>query len=417
MSLMHYIFRTLIIVLPATCLAGATVSYGNGLQGQAFFYTTLFTSLMGLAVGILSACLNHKRFLAPMNPINNYLHDLAKGSMGSRLKEEELGQLKSIAVSINHTVDSWAHVLTVIQKASKSINEYSNHLSHGVRQTTGAAEQISGTMEEAAKGAEHQVYSVSEAAGLIQQVTESLQHVDQSAQRVSSSIHDTLDKANMGTQSIGSAEQQMNAIFTNVSELSNTVKGLGVRSSEIGNIVEVIKGIAEQTNLLALNAAIEAARAGEHGKGFAVVASEVRKLAEQSGEATQQISDIIFHIQNETAQVVQTMDLVNAEVSEGIGVMNDAGSSFKQIQNSIQSVTEHISQVSGAVHGVSAGNEQAVSSMDTISAIAAETAKSSQQVLAATQEQLASIEEMSAYTASLDELAKEMEELTHTFTM
>ncbi|WP_429874666.1 methyl-accepting chemotaxis protein [Fictibacillus sp. NRS-1165] len=127
---------------------------------------------------------------------------------------------------------------------------------------------------------------------------------------------------------------------------------------EIGHIVEVIEGISEQTNPLALNTAIEAARAGEHGKGFAVVASEVRKLAEQSGEATRQISDIIFHIQNETVQVVQKMELVNAEVREGIGVMNEAGASFKQIQHSIQSVTEHIRRVSDAMHGVSAGTEQ-----------------------------------------------------------
>ncbi|RFU67157.1 methyl-accepting chemotaxis protein [Bacillus sp. V59.32b] len=415
MSLLKYIIRTSVVVIPATALIGLFINLFNDIQGWHFWVNILSTTIMGAVVGVLSSVLNHKRFIKPIESINEYLETIADGNMQKRLSDENLGELKSVATSVNRAVEAWSHVLRNVQKASNEINEYSAQLSQGAEQTTKATDHISNTIEEMAQGAESQVQGVGQASDVIYQMSAGLSQVATSAVTVTDSINESLEKANTGTNSIQLAGRQMNSIHTNVNELSRVVKGLGERSDEIGKIVDVITQIAAQTNLLALNAAIEAARAGEQGKGFAVVANEVRTLAEQSGNATQQIGEIITQIQNDTQQVVETMESVNSGVTEGIGVMSGAGDSFTQIQLSINSVSSQIEQVSAAIQEMAAGTKLAVGSMDNISNVAAESASATQSVLAATEQQVASMEEMSAFSKSLAKLAGEMKSTIHTF--
>jgi methyl-accepting chemotaxis protein len=402
-------------VIPSTAFMGVLVCLLNGIEGVNFWLNIAMVTFMGFLVGIASSMINHKRFIRPIVHINNFLEKLANGDMTNRLRDNNLGQLKSVASSLNHAIDAWSNVLQNVQKASKEINEYSGHLSQSADQTTKATDQISNTIEEMAEGAESQVIGLNQSSDVIYQMSTSLSQVAVSADNVTKSITESLDKANIGTRSIQHAGNQMQSIQTNVNELARVVKGLGERSNEIGNISEVITGIAAQTNLLALNAAIEAARAGEQGKGFAVVANEVRKLAEQSSNATLKISDIIAQIQNETNQVVETMSAVNHEVTEGIDVMEEAGDSFVQIQQSVNSVSGQIEQVSAAIQEMSAGTKMAVASMDQISSVAEQSAAATQSVLTATEEQVASMQEIGSFAGSLTKLAGKMQESIHTF--
>ncbi|WP_409302416.1 methyl-accepting chemotaxis protein [Peribacillus sp. SCS-155] len=415
MSLLSYIIRTSIVVIPCTALIGVLVGIVNDFEAMQFWGNIGMTTVLGCIVGVLSSVLNHKRFIKPIGTINKFLLKLSEGDMTKRLREDNLGQLKSVAASLNGMIDTWGRVLVNVQKASKEINDYSVQLSQSAEQTTKATDHISNTIEDVAGGAESQVSGVSQTSDVIYQMSSSLSEVAASATDVTESINESMEKANAGTGSIQQAGNQMQSIHDNVHELARVVRGLGERSSEIGKIVEVITGISAQTNLLALNAAIEAARAGEQGKGFAVVANEVRKLAEQSGNATQQISGIISQIQKETHQVVDTMGAVNHEVSEGIEIMTEAGDSFSQIQLSVNSVSRQIEQVSAAIQQMTAGTKTAVASMDHISSIAAESAAATQSVLAATEQQVASMQEISAFASSLTKLAAEMEESIHTF--
>ncbi|PLS15941.1 methyl-accepting chemotaxis protein [Bacillus sp. M6-12] len=409
MSRLSYMVRTLAVVIPATFLIGLGVSFGNGLTGMSFWITIISVVTLGAIVGILSSVLNHKKFIAPIAKINTYLEELSKGDLTNRLNESELGQLSSVAVSLHKTVDSWSKVLTQVREAAKDVSVYSLQLEQGATQTTQATDHISEIIEDVAEGAEKQVQGMREASQVIIEMSAGLAEVAERSNLVSNNTNGSLEKANSGTDSIKTAGEQMNSIHSNVTELSRVVKGLGERSQEIGNIIEVINGIAAQTNLLALNAAIEAARAGEQGKGFAVVANEVRKLAEQSATATQQISQLISKIQEETQEVVGTMQAVNNEVEDGIKIMDDAGSSFTEIYQSVNGVTEQIEQVSASIQSMSAGTQQVVHSINEISKVANESASSTQGVLAATEQQVASMQEIAASANSLTKMADDLQ--------
>ncbi|MDP4169306.1 MAG: methyl-accepting chemotaxis protein, partial [Bacillota bacterium] len=405
MSQLHYMGRTLLVVIPAVILIGFGVSFGNHLQGMAFWITASAAVVLGTIVGILSAVINYRRFVAPISKISTYIKSLEHGDMTQRLDANKVGELKPVVVSLTKAVEAWSHVLQEVQGTSKQITHHTQQLSQSAQQTTKATEHIADIIEEVAERTDNQMNGVQQTSNVVAEMSTSLSQASVSTEQVTTSVIDSLEKANNGSASIQTAGKQMNSIQDHVDHLSSVVKGLGHRSHEIGKIVEVINGIAAQTNLLALNAAIEAARAGEQGKGFAVVANEVRNLAEQSAQATLQISQLIAQIQQETDLVVQSMDTVQREVTEGMDIMNEAGHSFAQIQDSVKEVNGQITQVAASISYITNGTFQVVQSMNGFSEVAAGSSSATQSVLAVTEQQVASMQEISSSAMSLANMA------------
>ncbi|MGM9945916.1 MAG: methyl-accepting chemotaxis protein, partial [Lysinibacillus sp.] len=219
---------------------------------------------------------------------------------------------------------------------------------------------------------------------------------------------ETTKEAEEGNATIQQVVMQMNKINDSTNDSSTVIRNLEVRSTEIAKIIEVITNISDQTNLLALNAAIEAARAGEHGKGFAVVADEVRKLAEQSKGSADQIANLVREIQVDTEQAVKVMQNGMDDVAVGMTVVQQAGVGFKRIQQSIEQMTSQVQEISAVAQQMSASVEQVNSAMEQVAVKAKQSSKNAEDVAATSEEQLASMEEIASSSTALSKRAEEL---------
>jgi methyl-accepting chemotaxis protein len=415
MTLLKYIIRTLIVVIPGVFLIVLGVCTGNHLSFKASIITMIITIICGTCIGILSAYLNHKKFIAPIKGIVEHIQLLTGGHLNTRTDISKSGMLKGIAKSLNEMTETWETIIKKVNGTALQVAYLSEELSAKADQTTQSTKQVTRTIQEVAIATERQVQSVEESSEIVAKMSSGAGQIASNAQSVSTSVMKTLDVATKGNEKIQNAVAQMSSIHQTVNGSADVIKELGERSKEIGQIVKVITGIANQTNLLALNAAIEAARAGEHGKGFAVVADEVRKLAEQSALSSKQIAELIQTIQIETSKAVQAMGQATKEVSEGINVVHYAGEAFQMIQESVYAVTKQIQEVSTASEQLSAGVTHVVTSIKEITDVSENNAAGTQTVSAEAEQQLASMEEITASTSSLAKMAEELQQLTLRF--
>jgi methyl-accepting chemotaxis protein len=207
----------------------------------------------------------------------------------------------------------------------------------------------------------------------------------------------------------------MQAVQESSTEVTGAIRELAVRSGEIVGIVETISGIAAQTNLLALNAAIEAARAGEQGRGFAVVADEVRQLAEGSRSAAQSIAVLISQIQAETSRVVEVVEAGAERTAAGTDIVEQTREAFSRIEAAVTDVTTRIEEISGAAVQISQGTAQIQSDVIEVAAVAEQSSAAAQQVSASTQETTASTQEIAASAQELAHTAERLNQLVGSF--
>lgn len=362
-----------------------------------------------LAACILTIWIIRKK-TKPIMVLIQHAKRIAEGDLTVEdIKVKNKDEIGELATALNTMTHNLRDLVTQFRVSTEHVASSSVQLANSVEQTNFAAEQIGGTMQQLASGVDHQVRSVEEASIKVNEMSAGVKSITDHMNSVSTASVTTTENAEEGSQVIQTVVGQMGEITTQVNKLSEIIKGLGNRSLEIGEIIEVITGIANQTNLLALNAAIEAARAGEHGKGFAVVADEVRKLAEQSSESAQHISQLISAIQEETNTAVQSMDVTKKEVASGIDMMNSAGDSFQQIHGSVNEVTNQLQEVDSAMNKMARNAEEIVQSIKIISEIAETAAAGTEEVSSSTEEQIASMEEISSSVTSLSKMAEELE--------
>jgi len=221
-------------------------------------------------------------------------------------------------------------------------------LSHASDQLAVASARISKASSSTAAGVEEQAAVLAQVAATVIDMSHDVEEISKVALNVASNAGRSREIAEDGSQIVREAADGMEAIKIAVMETSTSVNGLGERSRQIGEVIEVIGDIADQTNLLALNAAIEAARAGEHGRGFAVVADEVRKLAERTSRATREVSDVIASIQGETGRAVARMSTVAETVEEGVDRATSASRSLLEIVASTQEVSSMVERIAAA---------------------------------------------------------------------
>ena len=259
-------------------------------------------------------------------------------------------------------------------------------LSDNATQLVSAANEISSSAEQMSKGAQDQASQVNQVSTAVEEMTATIVQTSKNAGEATEASKNASDTATSGGTVVSDTIQGMQRINDVVRESAESIGKLAKSADQIGEIVSVIDDIADQTNLLALNAAIEAARAGEQGRGFAVVADEVRKLAERTGKATGEITEMIKGIQQETQDAVQSMESGIQEVDKGRELADKAGSSLNEIVNVSQRVMDMIRQIATASEQQSAAAEQISKNIEHVSSVTKETATGAEQSAAAAEE-------------------------------
>ena len=284
-------------------------------------------------------------------------------------REDEMGQLKN---SFDRFVSSIRDTLIQVSETATSV--------------ASASAQISSSTEEMAAGSQEQTTQSEEIARAVEQMAKSIAVNSENAGEAAQTAEKAKGAAEQGGKVVLDAVSGMKQIANVVRESAGTIQNLGKSSDQIGEIIGVIEHIADQTNLLALNAAIEAARAGEQGRGFAVVADEVRKLAEQTTKATKQIAGMIQQIQSDSHGAVRTMANATKQVDEGIVLADHAGVSLHEIVEITQKVTHMVSQIAVANEEQSSTSEQISKNMEAIASVTQQTASGTQQIARAAED-------------------------------
>jgi methyl-accepting chemotaxis protein len=344
-----------------------------------------------------------------------------------------------LATAAGQAGQATSQIATTVQQVAKGTTEQTV----SITKTAAAVEQMTKAIEGVATGAQEQSSSVSTVSNATERINSAIQQVAGNAARVTSDSAAASEAARKGSITVEQTLRGMQNIKTKVGASADKVEEMGKRSEEIGKIVETIQDIASQTNLLALNAAIEAARAGEHGKGFAVVADEVRKLAERSSLATKEIDALINGILTTVAEAVKAMEEGSKEVELGVVSANAAGSALNDILEAAEEVNKQATFAGEASERMKSASDDLISAVDSVSAIVEENTASTEemtasstevsqaiesiasvseensaaieQVSASTEEMSAQVEEVNSSASTLSEMARELQDLVAKF--
>lgn len=340
---------------------------------------------------------------------------VSEGDLTETLETKSKDEIGDLTRSFSKMSESLRDVIRAVQQSVDNVASASEELTASASQTSQATEHITMSIEQFSNGNEAQNEKVESSTNQLVAMNEGLQDMSQTSSEVAAVSIQSTEAAGQGGRIVESTASQMKHIDTSVQEAEQVMKELEYKSKDITSILNVINGIADQTNLLALNAAIEAARAGESGRGFSVVAEEVRKLAVQSADSAKEIEKLIQEIVLEIAKSQDMFKAVNREVNAGLGMTEEAKESFQHIYEAAEGMSKKLSQLNDTAIDLSSGSKLVSQAMQEMRQVSRESAANIQDIAASAEEQLASMEEITSSSVTLANMAEELKELTSQF--
>lgn len=345
----------------------------------------------------------------------DFSEKVSEGDLTETLETKSKDEIGDLTRSFSKMSESLRDVIRAVQQSVDNVASASEELTASASQTSQATEHITMSIEQFSNGNEAQNEKVESSTNQLVAMNEGLQDMSQTSSEVAAVSLQSTEAAGQGGRIVESTASQMKHIDTSVQEAEQVMKELEYKSKDITSILNVINGIADQTNLLALNAAIEAARAGESGRGFSVVAEEVRKLAVQSADSAKEIEKLIQEIVLEIAKSQDMFKAVNREVNAGLGMTEEAKESFQHIYEAAEGMSKKLSQLNDTAIDLSSGSKLVSQAMQEMRQVSRKSAANIQDIAASAEEQLASMEEITSSSVTLANMAEELKELTSQF--
>ncbi|SFS29338.1 methyl-accepting chemotaxis protein [Pseudomonas sp. NFACC42-2] len=332
----------------------------------------LLATVLALVFGLVAAWAITRQIILPLNQTLQVAERVASGDLShnlTSLRQDELGQLQR-----------------AMQSMTVGLRELIGGISEGVTQIASAAEQLSAVTEQTNAGVNSQKVETDQVATAMNEMAATVQEVARNAEEASEAAVAADQQAREGDKVVGEAIAQIERLATEVGNSTVAMADLKRESDKIGSVLDVIKSVAQQTNLLALNAAIEAARAGEAGRGFAVVADEVRSLAQRTQKSTEEIEELIVGLQSGTQQVANIMDNSRGLTDSSVELTRRAGSALENITRTVSTIQAMNSQIATAAEQQSAVAEEINRSVLNVRDISEQTASASEETAASSTE-------------------------------
>lgn len=371
---------------------------------------SIIAVIVSVIIGIMLVIFVKRTIVKPLNEVMSGAEyivdgDLSQAEIPVRSKDE-IGQL---AKTFNLMKDNLRSLINNVQGNAEQLSAAAQELSASTEEVTATTEDVTKQVAATADAAQISATAASESARAMEETAQGIQRIAEASQVLHSSSIDAKDTATRGAEIIDQAQMQMSAINESTATVNELVQKLAKQTEEIESITKVITDITEQTNLLALNATIEAARAGEHGKGFAVVADEVRKLAEDSKKSANSIVELTVEIQKDTVNVESAVSSALESVKDGVHIIREGGTSFGAIVGAVENMTTQIQEISATAEELSASAEEVTASVNEIANGAEMASTSIDSIAAAMEEQSATMQQVSGVAVSLADSAADLQ--------
>lgn len=367
-----------------------------------------------LALLLMAWCVQYM-LIKPLRVVQKAAGKVADGNLTVKAELKKKDEIGQVVKSFNQMTDSLRDVIQVLIQSGDEVHSATQQFFSSFKGLASTTSENNLIINELAKIAEDQSINLSESSNLANDISSSIIDFAEQMTEVKDNSKRVLEHADQGQSSIAEALEVIQKINVNVQQILVGMDDLKVKSDEINEITDLINQITDQTNLLALNASIEAARAGDAGVGFAVVAQEIRNLADQSRQATERIGLLINQVQTRVKQVNEEIQDQTAEFSEGVKITEIAGKTFGRIVTDILAVDQMINQMNSHIEKVKSSGASIAKNIENVAAQAQESAASSEEIAVTSEESLKVVEKLSQLVTNLEGLSKNMSELKARF--